>query len=271
MGLIRPLGLISPISLISPVHGPAARTLRRRGVARHGVAPGIVRADFGRQIGKPLGVALHQQFDVAPLHDVGEQFLAMLGGHLAFAFDAAECFLELRVGRIETVERRLLVAVPVIGQVDIHQTLSREARGLSGGVETDLLAKDDAGNAPILAGGLAVGPEHDPPKQVLVSLHQRLQLGGGGLELFGGLVPGRPIGANGGDPLEPGLRFRGGRNGINGAGAPDARGVGLVDVVVHGATSEWIACSFDKTCVAVHNSRRVRCPGVSSRMEFCAK
>jgi len=74
-------------------------------------------------------------------------------------FGRLDRVLQLGIVGIESKERRLLVAMAVIGQVDVDQALGREPRRLGGGVLADLFAEDDAGEASIFASRLAIGPE----------------------------------------------------------------------------------------------------------------
>ena len=87
----------------------------------------------------------------------GVRFLSVLA--------AADDLLHLRIVRIEPVVARLLVAVAVVGQVDVDELLCREARGLAFGVFADLPAEDDAGDAAVLAGHLAIGAAHQAAEE----------------------------------------------------------------------------------------------------------
>jgi len=158
-------------------------------------------------------------------------------------FGRLDRVLQLRIVRIEPEERRLPVAMAVIGQVDVDQALGREPGRLRGGVFANLLAEDDARQAPIFASRFAVSAEHEPFEEELVGLDQGFQFGGRDFQLFGGLIPGRAIGAKRGRSFEQGFFLRRGRRGIGGPadGAEAGFGDGLGDDIGtgarHGATS----------------------------------
>jgi hypothetical protein len=140
--------------------------------------------------------------------------------------------LQLQVVRIEPVVLRLLVAVAVIGQVDVDELLRGEARGLTLGVLTDLPAEDDAGDAAVLAGHLPVGAVHQAAEEKRVLPRQGLEFRGGPLESLAGLIPAGALGANLGDALEQCLLVRRGGDGIDRPRAGNGHVLLPVEIVV---------------------------------------
>jgi hypothetical protein len=210
MGPISPIGPFGPICLTG--RGAAARIRRRRGIAGNGVAGGIGFVGIAgiglfdiedAWIQSTLTQALVDRFVGLDLLEI----LPVLRGHRVVAREKLDRFSHLRIIGIEPEVARFLVAVAVVRQVDVDETLRREPRGLAFGVFAHLFAEDDASDAAILAGHFPVSTGHQPAEEELVLSRQGIEFLNGPFELRGGLLPAGPLGAHLGDSFEQLLLF----------------------------------------------------------------
>jgi hypothetical protein len=219
MRLMRRIGPIGPRRL----HRAAAGAGRRCGVSRHGVAAGIVGIvgigwpAEGRGPLEPFGPdkrAVHQVFAQVHPEVVLRKLLELLLAVGVEDLRDVHRGFHVWIVRIQPDERRLLVAVAVIGQVDVRQALRGEARALAVHVLLDLLEEDEGRQPAAVAGAFAVGAVNEFLEEPAVGAGAGAEVGDRPAEVGGGRGPGVPLGAIGREVLEEGLLLGGGGDGI---------------------------------------------------------
>lgn len=218
------MGPIRLIGRMTPINSAPARIGWGSGVAGDPVTGkiGEIGALRMTEQGRVLFRVEAEPFDSPADQDIGHGvavLLRLFRRLVLSGLKAADDPLHLRIRWIEPVVARLLVAVAVIGQVDVGQELRGQARGLGERILVDLLAEDARGHAAVVAGHLAISAKHEPAEKIAIALRDCLELRRRCVELGRGPVPGMAHGPEFGHAFEELFFLERGRDGIGRAGA----------------------------------------------------